>query len=218
MPAHWNPWEVVGWLANACYFSRFFVQWIASERASESVAPALFWWLSLFGVVGFGLYSHHIGEPVLVAGALVNGLIYVRNLMLVHKRPGFRIGPAATAGLAILALYLVLSRSSTVQAELTSTPGWFACSIIGQGIWSSRFVLQWWLSEREGRTHFPRSFWWLSLLGNLLLLLYAIHLRNAVLVAGFSPGPLVQARNLMISYRRSGPAMANTVDQEQARA
>ncbi|MEZ5974206.1 MAG: lipid-A-disaccharide synthase N-terminal domain-containing protein [Planctomycetota bacterium] len=43
-------------------------------------------------------------------------------------------------------------------------------SLGGQLIWTSRFVLQWLASERRGESHFPVYFWWLSLLGNGMLL------------------------------------------------
>ncbi|HPF15211.1 MAG TPA: lipid-A-disaccharide synthase N-terminal domain-containing protein, partial [Planctomycetota bacterium] len=39
-------WAALGWLGNVGFFSRFFVQWLASERAGRSVAPQAFWWLS----------------------------------------------------------------------------------------------------------------------------------------------------------------------------
>ena len=45
----WPVWEVVGWLGNAAFFSRFLVQWRATEKRGQVVVPALFWWLSLAG-------------------------------------------------------------------------------------------------------------------------------------------------------------------------
>ena len=201
-------WPVLGWTANVCYFSRFLLQWIASERASRSVAPRAFWWLSLLGVVCFTLYSDHKGEPVLVAGGIVNGLIYARNLMLAYGRAGFRMGRVWTTSLAIVALWFVLRGSAETRPGLADAPIWLGCSIIGQLIWSSRFVLQWWCAERAHRTQFPPSFWWISLVGNTLLLAYTIHLKDAVLIAGFALGPIVQIRNLMLLYRRNPPSEA----------
>ena len=45
----WHFWKVVGWAGNLFFFSRFFVQWIATERSGRVVMPAAFWWLSLIG-------------------------------------------------------------------------------------------------------------------------------------------------------------------------
>ena len=80
---------------------------------------------------------------------------------------------------------------------------WLTIGIVGQTLWTARFLVQWWSTERAGASHFPRLFWWLSLSGNALLLAYAIHLRDAVYIAGFVPGPIVQIRNLML-HRADG--------------
>src|SRR5687768_738720 len=45
----WHAWKVVGWLGNAAFFSRFLIQWFASERQRQIVVPVSFWWLSLAG-------------------------------------------------------------------------------------------------------------------------------------------------------------------------
>jgi lipid-A-disaccharide synthase-like uncharacterized protein len=78
---------------------------------------------------------------------------------------------------------------------------WLAVGVVGQTVWSSRFVVQWYMSERHGRSHFPEAFWWISLLGNALLLAYAVRLADPVWIAGLCLGPLVQLRNLMLIYR-----------------
>ena len=72
---------------------------------------------------------------------------------------------------------------------------------VGQSVWSSRFVVQWYLSEREGHSHFPQAFWWISLVGNTLLLTYAVRLGDPVWIAGLCLGPVVQIRNLMLIQR-----------------
>ena len=59
-----------GWVGQACFFSRFFVQWWASERAGRSVAPEIFWWLSAGGAVLLAVYSVPRGEVVLLPGYL----------------------------------------------------------------------------------------------------------------------------------------------------
>ena len=49
----WHVWKVIGWAGNVIFFSRFFVQWIATEKQKRVVVPISFWWLSLIGS-GFG--------------------------------------------------------------------------------------------------------------------------------------------------------------------
>ena len=53
-------WEVVGWLGNAVFSTRFFVQWYATEKRKQVVVPAGFWWLSLGGsllLLAYALFS-----------------------------------------------------------------------------------------------------------------------------------------------------------------
>lgn len=199
-----SAWQALGWLGQACFFARFFVQWLASERAKTSVAPPVFWWLSLAGAIGVGAYTLQVGEPVLLAGYAVTGCIYARNLWIA-RRPGARLHPIALsliAAAAALALFGI--EGVKMRAGLGDAPAWLALGIAGQALWSSRFVLQWWASERAGHSHFPRAFWWLSLAGNALLLAYAIHLGDPVYIAGFVPGPIVQIRNLMLGRGDAG--------------
>jgi len=199
-----NGFEAVGWCGNAAFFSRFLVQWWKSERARRSVAPAAFWWISLLGSAALAVYSVYRGEPVLLAGCLVNAAIFARNLRLAGPRGASprRRSPWPLLAAAALALaLLVLAGVSGARTDGTSSPAWLACAVAGQALWSSRFVVQWWSSERAGRSGFPLAFWWLSLLGNALLLAYALHLRDPVYAAGFALGPVVQVRNLMLAAR-----------------
>lgn len=78
-------WMIVGFAAQACFFSRFFVQWIASERRGESVVPIAFWWFSLVGGAGLLVYAIHRKDPVFILGQGAGLIIYVRNLMLIRK-------------------------------------------------------------------------------------------------------------------------------------
>lgn len=195
------PLQVVGWAGNACFFSRFLVQWLVSERARKSVAPPLFWWISLAGTVLLGIYAGTLRNYVLLGGYGINGLIYARNLALGNARTR-RLGPRALVPLAVVALSLLVAaavweRLHRAEASL----GWILVALAGQTCWSSRFVVQWWASERALQSHFPRSFWWLSLAGNPLLLAFALHLGDPVLIWGYVPGMIVQVRNLMLGSR-----------------
>jgi lipid-A-disaccharide synthase-like uncharacterized protein len=197
--------QVLGWIGNACFFSRFLVQWWLSERAKRSVAPASFWWLSLAGTASLGAYAFALETYVLFAGYSFNALIYARNLFL-RSRRGI---PSPVAGALALAIGAVLVGSSLgeLRERTSSRVEWVVVAALGQALWSSRFLVQWWASERASESHFPRLFWWLSLAGNALLLAFAMHLGDAVLIAGFLPGPIVQIRNLMLG-RRGGAASA----------
>lgn len=79
-------WLAIGFLGNALFFSRFMVQWIASERAGRSYIPTMFWWLSIAGSIVLLLYAVHKRDPVFIIAYLPNCIVYVRNLMLIRKQ------------------------------------------------------------------------------------------------------------------------------------
>ena len=199
--------DQIGWIGNACFFARWIVQWIDVERSESNRATTPFWILSLAGTVMVGGYAAHRGAPVLVAGFVANGAIYLRNLHMALRPDAtqrFTMGPFFAVAVLAGVILVAASVSEEMSASTTSRL-WMACAILGQGMWSGRFVLQWWLSERAGESHFPIAFWGLSLGGNLLLLAYAIHLSDAVLTVGLLPGPLVHIRNLRLARVRSDP-------------
>ena len=78
---------------------------------------------------------------------------------------------------------------------------WVTIGFVGQGLFFTRWIMQWFKSEREGESTIPISFWYLSLVGGLITLTYAIYRRDPVFIAGQSIGSLVYIRNLMLLYR-----------------
>jgi lipid-A-disaccharide synthase-like uncharacterized protein len=81
-----SPWDALGFVGQAMFFSRFLVQWIASERAKRSYVPTAFWWLSLAGGSISLVYAIGIHNIVFTLGQAVGLIPYVRNLMLVHRQ------------------------------------------------------------------------------------------------------------------------------------
>jgi lipid-A-disaccharide synthase-like uncharacterized protein len=81
-------WLAFGLLGNACFFSRFLLQWIASERAGESVVPMAFWYLSLVGSVILLVYALRKQDPIFILAYLPNAAVYLRNIALVRRKRG----------------------------------------------------------------------------------------------------------------------------------
>ena len=86
--------------------------------------------------------------------------------------------------------------------EWTDTPFWLAVGLLGQAAFASRFLVQWIASERAGESYVPLSFWYLSIAGSLILLVYAIHRKDPVFVLAYLPNCVVYVRNLMLIRRR----------------
>ena len=81
-----NLWLALGFAGQAFFFSRFIVQWLVAEKRGESVIPTSFWYLSICGGLILLLYSVHQKDPVFIAGQSVGTFVYVRNLMLIHRK------------------------------------------------------------------------------------------------------------------------------------
>lgn len=79
---------------------------------------------------------------------------------------------------------------------------WMALGFAAQFLFASRFLVQWIVSERTGRSVIPVQFWFLSLGGGLLLLFYAIHRHDPVFILGQAGGLAIYGRNLMLIYRK----------------
>lgn len=79
---------------------------------------------------------------------------------------------------------------------------WLILGLFGQALFGARFLVQWLASERKKRSIVPETFWWLSILGSLTLLAYAIHRKDPVFILGQSFGTLVYSRNLYFLRKR----------------
>lgn len=77
---------------------------------------------------------------------------------------------------------------------------WLAIGFLGQGIFASRFIVQWWYSERAKRVVVPTVFWWLSLVGGLTLTVYAVQKRDLVFTLGQASGLFIYSRNLWLLH------------------
>ncbi len=67
---------------------------------------------------------------------------------------------------------------------------------IAQGLFTMRFVVQWIASERARASVIPVAFWFFSIGGGVLLLIYALYRRDPVFIAGQGLGLIVYVRNL----------------------
>ena len=79
---------------------------------------------------------------------------------------------------------------------------WVVLGFMGQAFFFSRFLVQWIAAERRGESFVPPVFWYLSIGGGLLLLIYSIHLGDPVFIAGQSVGALIYTRNLVLIHRK----------------
>ena len=200
--------KAAGWLGQGFFFFRFLLQWIASERARRIVVPLLFWQLSIAGNVLALTYAAWKRDPVMIAGNALTLFIYPRNLWLVRTGRPLRGGLllAIGLGLAGLAAFGVIL---DLRARFLALPAvWKVVGGVGQTLWASRFVVQWWVSERRGRSVLPTAFFVISLAGSVLLLAYTIWTGDAVFIAGQALTPFLNARSLVLARRGAAAGSA----------
>lgn len=90
-------WIGIGFLGQGLFFGRWLVQWIASERNAESRVPISFWYMSLIGGLITLTYAIYRMDPVFIAGQSVGSVVYLRNLVLIHRTNPTKNAPGPQA-------------------------------------------------------------------------------------------------------------------------
>lgn len=80
---------------------------------------------------------------------------------------------------------------------------WVAIGLVGQVLFTGRMVVQWLASEKERRSVVPPVFWWMSLIGATMLLVYFIWRKDVIGVLGQAVGWGIYVRNLYFVYTHS---------------
>ena len=74
--------------------------------------------------------------------------------------------------------------------------------LVGNAIFSMRFVVQWIASERQGESVIPVSFWYWSIGGSIIMCFYFVFRRDPVGILAYLPNSLIYIRNLMLIRKR----------------
>lgn len=104
---------------------------------------------------------------------------------------------------AVAMVPLVWLMGPHIRAEQPPGIGmwWVAFGFAAQALFASRLIVQWLVAERERRSVIPAAFWWLSLLGGLMLLVYFWRRGDPVGTAGQLFGTIIYLRNLQLLAR-----------------
>jgi lipid-A-disaccharide synthase-like uncharacterized protein len=85
---------------------------------------------------------------------------------------------------------------------------WKVVGWIGNAVFSTRFLVQWYATEKRKQVVVPQSFWWFSLIGALTLLCYSIHQKDSVFIFAYAFTWIPYSRNLII-HRRNKAAQTD---------
>lgn len=94
----------------------------------------------------------------------------------------------------VVGLFNVLDITSWVSL------GWVAFGLLGQAIFAGRMIVQWIAAEKAKASVVPPIFWWMSLLGSSMLIIYFIWRVEVVGILGQATGWFVYVRNLWFIY------------------
>ncbi len=210
----------LGFLSSLAFGARFIIQWMQSERAHSSIVPRSFWQISLMGNLlllfhSFIQIQYHI---CIIQG--FNAVISWRNLNLMQRIrppisfkwmfPLFIIAFLMISFLFVLQDYFLepsvnwfrIPKAPWETNEKSSIPFlWHIMGFISFILFSSRFWAQWWVAEKAQMSFFPKSFWWLSLIGAILSIVYFFHIGDTVNLVGPLVGLIPYTRNLMLQSR-----------------
>lgn len=92
-------------------------------------------------------------------------------------------------------------RNVIAQVDNVALP-WLIVGFVGQAVFGMRFVVQWIASERHKKAVVPVAFWYMSLIGSVIVLTYVIYRRDPVLIPSFSLNLLIYMRNLYFIHRK----------------
>src|SRR5665648_527059 len=168
----------VGFTAQLLFAARMIVQWVKSEKAGKSLSPVIFWQLSILGSLIFLLYGILRHDFAIVLGQILVYFIYVRNL---HLQEQWRPIPLIFRLIVIIApiitlVYLLSDNHGNLTSLLKNDEITLPLKIwgsVGQVIFTLRFYVQWFDSEAKNESVLTKRFWFVSILGSFMIIIYA---------------------------------------------
>ncbi len=194
----------LGMLGQVLFSFRMIIQWFLSEEQRKVVSPDIFWIFSILGAIVFYTYGIIREDLSIVLAQFITYWVYLGNLKLkgLWKKVPL-LGKLFLLGLPIFALVYTINATKGAGIDFTrDLPLWLiSLGIFGQILFTLRFLIQYWYSERIGESVLPPIFWWMSLIGSLFIILYGVLLPDMVLIIGHGLGSIVYFRNLVIGAR-----------------
>ncbi len=197
----------LGFLSQLLFFARTIIQWFKSEHEGEVISPVVFWQISLIASVLMLFYGIFRNDFAIVLGQILVYFIYIRNLQL---KNAWRQLPWLVRLIAVvvpvgIVVWLFFGESYSFSQLLgnKAIPLWLLLwGSAGQVVFTFRFIYQWIYSEREKESLLPLGFWIISLLGSLMIFVYAILRLDPVLFMAHCLGGFIYLRNILLYFGR----------------
>jgi len=199
----------IGFVAQALFSSRIFLQWFISEKHKKVLTPRLFWEISLFASFLLFLYGYLRNDFAIMLGQVITYYIYIRNIQLEHEWKKLPLLLRIFVFIFPVIIFIygfnngVTDRQNLFNREHIST--WLmALGVVSQILFTLRFVYQWIYSERRKESSLPMGFWIISIAGSSLIFIYAILRKDPVLLIGHGSGLIAYSRNIHILRMHAG--------------
>ena len=193
----------IGLTAQLLFSLRLLIQWLFSEKENKVVAPTFFWIVSLIASILFFMYGYLRNDFVIMLGQFITYYIYIRNLQLQNQWNRLQKGiQIVFINFPLIVLLITFLRGEFDFSQLFNQdfiPIWLlALGIVSQLIFTLRFIFQWIISEKNKLSQLPSSFWIISTVGSVIILIYSIFRKDPILFIGHTFGIIIYCRNLMI--------------------
>jgi len=194
---------MIGFSAQLLFSGRSVLQWVISEKHKKVLTPILFWQLSLIASFLLFVYGYLRNDFAIMLGQILTYFIYIRNMHLQNQWLKFpKFIRWILYVFPFIILYIGYNNHIYDRAQLFQNDNiqiWLlSLGILAQVVFTLRFVYQWFYSEKRKESSLPLGFWFLSLAGSLLILIYAIFRKDPVLLVGHSLGVFLYLRNILI--------------------
>lgn len=165
---------ILGFMSQALFGLRLLVQLWHSENSKSDEVPLIFWNISLWAALLYLLYGVLRQDIIIVIGQTITYFIYIRNVHLLGRWSEYPI--EARIFYILIPFILVLYFLSSVETLIFNITNQYIILVgfLGQLLMNARFVLQWMYAEKKGVSAFPLAFWYISIIGSFMLLIYGI--------------------------------------------
>lgn len=201
----------LGLISTVAFTLRFLIQWLQSEKAHKSTVSTTFWWISLAGNISLLAHSLIQGQYFICIVQGINSVIALRNINLMEEKSLqwslsnvlFQFGAVI---LSITGLFWMLSNQAWFRTPIHMyqtaliSPSYLlnAIGFLGVTLFASRFWVQWIQAERSHSSSLERPFWWLSLIGASLSIVYFALIQDYINLIGPLFGMIPYCRNLIL--------------------
>lgn len=161
----------IGFLAQLLFSARQLTQWISSEKAGQILSPLLFWQLSILASFLLMIYGILRNDLAIILGQVITYGVYIRNLNYLgfwSKLP-LLIRTLAVGFPLFAVCWLLISETYNYQSLVSNKDIPLALmlwGILGQFVFTFRFIYQWLYSEKRKQSILPIGFWVISITGS----------------------------------------------------